>query len=225
MKRRIKIAIDGPAASGKSTTAKIIANELGYLYIDTGAMYRALTLAVLDHKINVADKQAIIDLAKKIHIELREGEDGLNTFLDGKDVSREIRLPIISEIISRISAYAEVREIMVHKQRQLAQSGGIVMDGRDIGTIVLPEAEVKIFMQASIAERARRRYRELKKKGMNVQLLQIKEEIRQRDYIDSSRETSPLTAASDAHIVDTTGLSIKKQVEKIMEIIKTIYLA
>ena len=163
-----------------------------------------------------------IDLAKKIRLDLREGEDGLHTFLDGKDVSREIRLPIISEIISHISTYPEVRKIMVQKQRQLAQSGGIVMDGRDIGTIVLPDAEVKIFMDASIEERAHRRYNELKKKGMDVQLLQIKEEIRQRDYIDSSRETSPLVAASDAHIVDTTGLSIKKQVEKIMEIIKTI---
>jgi cytidylate kinase len=223
VKRRIKIAIDGPAASGKSTTARLLADKLGYLYIDTGAMYRALTLAVIQHKIKVDDKYAILKLAQNITIDLCMKEDGIHTYLNGEDVSQSIRLPMISEKISYISAYPEVRKVMVAKQRYLSRHGGIVMEGRDIGTVVLPDAEIKIFMAASLEQRAVRRFKELKEKNVPVQIEQIIEEIKKRDHIDSSRSSSPLKAAAGAHIIDTTNLSIEQQVEKIIEIVKNAY--
>lgn len=224
MKRGLKIAIDGPAASGKSTTAKLLADKLGYLYIDTGAMYRALTLAVINHGIKIDDKKAIIELTERIKIDLCMKEDGIHTYLNGDDVSQSIRLPMISEKISYISAYPEVRKVMVAKQRYLARYGGIVMEGRDIGTVVLPDAEIKIYMAATLEQRALRRFKELKEKNVQIQMEQIKEEIKQRDHIDSSRSSSPLKAAPDAHIIDTTNLSIEQQVEKIIEIVKNEYL-
>jgi len=164
--QKIKIAIDGPAASGKSTTAKIIAHKLNYLYIDTGAMYRALTLAIITAKVDIANEEEIKKLALKSTIELKQSDSELLTYLNGKDVSHEIRLPEINQIISKISAYPKIRKIMVEKQRTLAQYGGIVMDGRDIGTVVLPDAEVKIYMEAKLSERAKRRFDELQSKGV-----------------------------------------------------------
>jgi cytidylate kinase len=219
MKRNLKIAIDGPAASGKSTTAKLLAKRLGYLYIDTGAMYRALTLAVLRNAIKIDDVNSIVELVDKIRLDIKQSRDGLHTYLNGEDVSEEIRLPKITEVISHISAYSEVRERMVTKQRLLAQRGGIIMDGRDIGTVVLEDADVKIFMKASLEQRSQRRFKELDKKGINVDLEEIKSEIKRRDDLDSSRSVSPLKPAYNAYIIDTSNLSVTQQVEKIIDII------
>ena len=221
--KKIKIAIDGPAASGKSTTAKIIAQKLNYLYIDTGAMYRALTLAILNAKIDISNKKEIIKISKKSKIELRQIDNELHTFLNDKDVSHEIRLPQINQVISSISAYPEIRKIMVEKQRTLSKDGGIVMDGRDIGTVVLQDAEVKIYMEAQLEERAKRRYNELKSKGVQADLAEIKKEIARRDQIDSTRAASPLKPAEDAIIIDTSNLTIEEQTNACLELINNYF--
>jgi len=217
--QKIKIAIDGPAASGKSTTAKIIAQKLNYLYIDTGAMYRALTLAIIKANTDTSIEAEIKKLALQTKIELKQSEAELQTFLNGKDVSHEIRLPEINQIISKISAYPEIRKIMVEKQRRLAQRGGIVMDGRDIGTVVLPDAEVKIYMEAKLSERAKRRYDELKKKSVKSELSEIEKEIANRDQIDSNRAASPLKPSEDAIIIDTSNLTIEEQTNKCLDLV------
>ena len=221
--KKIKIAIDGPAASGKSTTAKIIAQKLNYLYIDTGAMYRALTLVILNAKIDISNKKEIIKISKKSKIELRQIDNELHTFLNDKDVSHEIRLPQINQVISSISAYPEIRKIMVEKQRTLSKDGGIVMDGRDIGTVVLQDAEVKIYMEAQLEERAKRRYNELKSKGVQADLAEIKKEIARRDQIDSTRAASPLKPAEDAIIIDTSNLTIEEQTNACLELINNYF--
>ena len=217
--QKIKIAIDGPAASGKSTTAKLIAQKLNYLYIDTGAMYRALTLAIIKAKIKISNEEEIKELALKSTIELKQSDSELHTFLNGKNVSHEIRLPEINQIISKISAYPEIRKIMVEKQRILAQHGGIVMDGRDIGTVVLPDAEVKIYMEAKLSERAKRRFDELQSKGINSDLAEIEKEIANRDQLDSNREASPLKPAEDSIIIDTSYLTIEEQTSICLDLI------
>lgn len=217
--KKLKIAIDGPAASGKSTTAKIIAHKLNYLYIDTGAMYRALTLAILKSNVDISNEAEIKELALKTSIELKQSNSELKTYLNGKDVSDEIRLPEINQIISKISAYPEIRKIMVEKQRKLAEHGGIVMDGRDIGTVVLPNAEVKIYMKAELSERAKRRFEELQKKGVNFDITEIENEIANRDQIDSNRAASPLKPANDAIIIDTSNLTIEEQTNKCLDLV------
>lgn len=217
---KIKIAIDGPAASGKSTTAKNLAKILEYLYVDTGAMYRALTLAVIKNKIDIKNQQKVEIIARQSQIELVQKEDDIQTLLNGEDVSNNIRAPEINEIISIISAYPGLRKIMVEKQRRLAASGGIVMDGRDIGTVVLKDAEVKIFMKADLDKRAERRVKEFAGKGIEVSFEEIKNEIRNRDRIDSSRSASPLKPAPDAHIIDTSDLTIEQQTEKCLLLVQ-----
>ena len=217
--RNLVIAIDGPAASGKSTTARLLAQHLGYMYIDTGAMYRAVTLAILRRHINLGDQEAVIRIVLEINIQLKMKENGLRTFLNDEDVSEAIRAPEIDEVISIISSNIRLREIMVEKQRKIAQAGGIIMDGRDIGTVVLPNAHIKIFMQADLDSRAKRRYEELCEKGIKTPLTKIKNEIELRDHLDSTRETSPLIPATDAHIIDTTHLSIDEQVHAVLNII------
>jgi cytidylate kinase len=212
---RMTIAIDGPAASGKSTTAKRIAQNLGYLYIDTGAMYRAVTLAVLDAKIDIKNEAAIAQLADKIVITL----EGQRTLLDGRDISEAIRQPEITSVISVISAHPSLREIMVRKQQEMAADGGVVMDGRDIGTVVLPDADVKIYMLATVAERARRRFDELVSKGVTMNMEEIKQDILKRDRIDSERDIAPLKPAVDAIIIDTTSMTVDQQVAKVMQVI------
>jgi cytidylate kinase len=204
-KQKLIIAIDGPAASGKSTTARLVAKKLGYLYIDTGAMYRALTYAVLQQGIDVENEQQVSALAKRIQINLIPSAEGLRTYLNDEDISEAIRLPAVTKVISRISAYKEVREIMKVKQRDMSRAGAVVMDGRDIGTVVLPDANIKIYMQAGINERTKRRVKELREKG--------------RDKIDSTRHVAPLKPAKDAYILDTSNLTIKQQVEKVLDII------
>ncbi len=221
-KRKLIIAIDGPAASGKSTTARLVAEKLGYLYIDTGAMYRALTLEIINQRIDINDADLVVRVAEKVEVILISGDKGPRTLLNGRDVSEEIRLPRISRVISKISAYKGVREIMKVKQRELARKGGIVMDGRDIGSVVLPDADVKIFMEASIDERTRRRAKELSDKKIDVDVERVREEIVQRDTIDATRDVAPLKPAKDASIVDTSNLSINDQVNKVMDIINAL---
>jgi len=221
--KKLIIAIDGPAASGKSTTARLVAQNLGYLYIDTGAMYRALTLAVLNRNIAIDDEDKVVAVAREIEIRLiedMEDNDRIRTLLDDQDVSDDIRLPRVTAVISQISAYREVREIMKVKQQALAKEGGVVMDGRDIGTVVLPEADLKIFMEASVEKRTDRRMNELLKKGINVNRENIKAEIIQRDKLDSNRKVAPLKPAADAHILDTSDLTIDEQVLEVLDLVK-----
>jgi cytidylate kinase len=215
--KKIKIAIDGPAASGKSTTAKLLAQKLNYIYIDTGAMYRAATYAVIREKINIFKEEEVKQciLKNEISIQLKNGEQ--HTFLNAQDVSAFIRSPEINKVISQISSYAEVRAMMVEKQRKLAQQGAVVMDGRDIGTVVLKDAELKVFMTASIEERAKRRLKDLKRIGHRGSYEKVKADIAERDRIDSTRSVAPLKKAKDAIKLDTSQLSIEEQVEKIYE--------
>lgn len=218
-KKKLVIAIDGPAASGKSTTARKVAQILNYLYIDTGAMYRALTLEVLNRNISENNEKEVVKIAREVKIKLLSGDKGLKTILNGEDVSEKIRLPEITRIISTISAYKEVREIMKLKQRELAVDRGVVMDGRDIGTVVLPRAEIKIFMDASTDQRTDRRVKELKEKNIPVDRELIKDEIIQRDLIDSTRDVAPLRPAKDAIIIDTSTLTIDAQVQRVIDIV------
>ena len=220
--KKLVIAIDGPAASGKSTTARQVAQILNYLYIDTGAMYRALTLEVLNNHISEKNEIEVVKIAKEVNIQLVPGTQGPRTLLNGVDVSEDIRLPEITRIISTISAYKEVREIMKLKQRKLAKSRGIVMDGRDIGTVVLTHADIKIFMDASADKRTDRRVNELKEKSIPVDRERIKEEIIQRDLIDSTRDVAPLKPAVDSIIIDTSNMTIDDQVQKIIDIVNEI---
>mgnify|MGYP000852641835 CR=1 FL=1 len=217
---KAKIAIDGPAGAGKSTVARAVAKELGLAYLDTGAMYRAITLAALRAGVDFNDSRALADLTESVELDIQIGSDGENIiFLNGENVSEEIREPEINRNVSYVARCPEVREIMVSKQQEIGRRGGVVMDGRDIGTKVMPEAEFKFFLTASLEERARRRLAELKAKGINLTLPQMIEEIRTRDKIDSERECSPLQAARDAIYLDTTEMTIEQVVKYIVDIV------
>ncbi|OZM57255.1 cytidylate kinase [Lottiidibacillus patelloidae] len=220
MKNNIRIAIDGPAAAGKSTVAKVVAERLSYIYIDTGAMYRALTLKCLNENIDLENELEVTKILPKTSIQLLPSEKGQQVILDNKNVSEEIRTSKVTNNVSLIAKLSSVRDEMVKRQQILAEDGGIVMDGRDIGTHVLPNAEVKIFMLASVEERARRRYEEEISKGYDSNLEVLKEEIAARDKIDSEREFAPLRKASDAIEIDSTHLSIDEVVNRIMEIVR-----
>ena len=214
--KTIQIAIDGPASSGKSTVAKIIAKDFGYTYLDTGAMYRAATYIALQHQINPEESSQLLDLLNQYPISFGRSEDGEQlVYVGDVDVSHPIRENTVTNAVSAFAAIPAIREKLVALQQEIAQQGGIVMDGRDIGTVVLPKAELKIFLVASVDERAERRYKENLSKGIETDLETLKEEIAARDYKDSHRETSPLKQADDAIYLDTTGLSILEVVEKI----------
>lgn len=219
--KKIIIAIDGPAASGKSSSAKIIAETLGYTYIDTGAMYRAVTLAFLKTNREYVEKE-VIDLCDKIKIELFPSEKGQRTFLDGEDVSDDIRTPEVTKWVSPVSAIAEVREKLVDMQRKMGENGGIVMDGRDIGTVVFPNAELKIFLIASVKTRAIRRFKEHQAKGENLTIEEIEKDIIRRDEYDSTRETSPLIKATDAIEIDTSDMTLDEQSQYIVNLAKKV---
>ncbi|HEB2431833.1 TPA: (d)CMP kinase [Bacillus cereus] len=223
MDKRISIAIDGPAAAGKSTVAKVVAKELSYVYIDTGAMYRTLTYAALEQKVDIENEEQLMEVVKNVNIEFQQGENTQLVFLNGQDVSEVIRKPDVTNRVSIVAKHRLVREEMVRRQQELAKKGGVVMDGRDIGTHVLPDAEVKIFMLASVEERAERRHLENLNKGFDSNLEQLKEEIAQRDKLDSEREVSPLKKADDALELDTTSLSIEEVVQKIMSIVSGVF--
>ena len=214
--KTIQIAIDGPASSGKSTVAKIIAKDFGYTYLDTGAMYRAATYIALQHQINPEESSQLLDLLDQYPISFGRSEDGEQlVYVGDVDVSHPIRENTVTNAVSAFAAIPAIRKKLVALQQEIAQQGGIVMDGRDIGTVVLPKAELKIFLVASVDERAERRYKENLSKGIETDLETLKEEIAARDYKDSHRETSPLKQAEDAIYLDTTGLSILEVVEKI----------
>lgn len=218
MALEIKIAIDGPAAAGKSTIAKITAEKLGYTYIDTGAMYRALTHKALVRNINTSDGKELEKLLEETEIVLWPSINGQAVIVDGKDVTEDIRSQLVTANVSSVATHMGVRQLMVDKQRQLAVGRGVVMDGRDIGTDVLPDAELKIFMTASVEERAMRRHIENEKRGFTTTLEQLKAEIAERDRADSEREVSPLRQAEDAVLIDTTSMSITDVAEKISEL-------
>lgn len=211
------IAIDGPAGAGKSTVAKIVAEKLGYTYIDTGAMYRGVAWKTLKQS-QAATDEDILRAVQEIDVRLACTENGTRVTVDGTDVTQEIRTPEVTHIVSRVAALGPVREKMVELQRAMAADGAIVMDGRDIGTNVLPNADVKIFLTASVEERARRRYDEMKEKGYAVNFDKLKREIALRDKQDSEREISPLRQAEDAVLLDTTSLSIDEVVTHVLKL-------
>ena len=211
------IAIDGPAGAGKSTVAKIVAEKLGYTYIDTGAMYRGVAWKTLRDDKEATD-EAILRAVRDIDVRLACTERGTRITVDGADVTAEIRTPEVTHIVSRVAALGPVREKMVELQRAMATDGAVVMDGRDIGTNVLPNADVKIFLTASVEERARRRYDEMVAKGYAVDFDELKDEIASRDKQDSERAISPLRQAEDAVLLDSTALSIDEVVARILEL-------
>jgi len=217
------IAIDGPAASGKTTVGTRLANELGYLCLDTGVMYRAVTLAALQAGIRICDEVNITNLAEHIQIDVKPAsiEDGraFDVLVDGKDVTWDIRLPEVNQYVSPVSAYAGVRAAMTLQQRRIGEQGNIVMLGRDIGTVVLPDADMKIYLDASVEERARRRYLEEINRGNQVTFEDILESLKRRDQIDSTRDIAPLKVADDAVVIDTENLCIEEVVQKIKEVL------
>lgn len=213
--KKLVVAIDGPAGAGKSTVAQLAAKELGFTYIDTGAMYRAVAWKTLQRHEPVTDA-LILDVVKDIDVNLSYTGGKTQVTVDGTDVTGEIRTPEVSAIVSQVAALGPVREKMVDLQRGMAERGGVLMDGRDIATNVLPNADVKIFLTASIEERAQRRYLEMREKGYDVELEQLKVDIAARDKADSEREISPLVQADDATLLDTTGIGIPEVVERIL---------
>jgi cytidylate kinase len=217
-KKKIAIAIDGPAAAGKSTVAKKVAQQLSYIYIDTGAMYRALTLKANRLNISFQEEEPLMDLLLQTKIDLKQSEDGQLVFMDDREVTSEIRTESVTSNVSYVAAHPNIRKEMVKRQQALADGNGVVMDGRDIGTHVLPDAEVKIFLKATVEERAKRRYEENVQKGFPADLQKLKREIEQRDQLDSERKTAPLIKAEGAIEIDTTSLSINEVAEKILSI-------
>ena len=219
MEKKLSIAIDGPAAAGKSTVAKIVAEKLAYIYIDTGAMYRALTYKAIADHVNLEDEDALFNALLTIDIRLVPSENGQLVYVDHQDVTMAIRTSEVTNSVSLVAKQEKVRKEMVKRQQEFAKEGGVVMDGRDIGTHVLPHAEVKIFLLASVEERAKRRHEENIQKGFPSNLEQLKDDIAKRDQIDSEREFAPLKKADDAVAIDTTSLTIADVVGKIMAIV------
>ena len=221
MTETISVAIDGPSGAGKSTLARAVARRLGYLYIDTGAMYRTIGLFIWRAGIDPRDGAAVAAELPNIRVELRHGDDGLQRmYLNGEDVTDQIRLPEVSRYASQVSAHPAVRAYLLETQRQLAREHSVMMDGRDIGTVVLPQAQVKVFLTASPEARAQRRMRELEQRGTPQPLEQVLEEIRQRDYNDSHRAAAPLRQAEDAVVLDTTELDFQESEEALLCIIQ-----
>jgi cytidylate kinase len=215
--KNLIIAIDGPAASGKSTTARQVARALGYLHIDTGAMYRAVTLKVLRQGLDPDDQQHIEPLLPSTTVRTQNNGDAIAVFLDNEDVTKEIRTPAVTNAVSAVSSFLPVRELMVREQREMGRNGAVVLEGRDIGTVVFPEAQLKVFMIADARERARRRQKELVEQGVSVDEETLVREIIERDRKDSTRVHSPLRQAPDAVVLDTTTLTIKEQVDFIVK--------
>ncbi|QPQ31714.1 (d)CMP kinase [Lysinibacillus sp. JNUCC 51] len=218
MKKNIQIAIDGPAGAGKSTIAKIVAEALGFTYIDTGAMYRAVTYKAMQQNIHLDDETKLAEMLASSTIELKPSSEGQLVYLDGKNVSAEIRSNEVTSSVSQVAAHAKIRELLVAQQQKLAANGGVVMDGRDIATHVLKTAELKIFMSATVEERARRRFIDNQKRGIESSIEKLQEEIALRDKMDSEREASPLIQAADATFLDTTALSIDEAAQAILKL-------
>ena len=223
MKKHLTIAIDGPAGAGKSTIAKKIAEKLNIVYLDTGAMYRAVALKMLEEKIDLNNKEKVLSCldSTDIRVVYKEGKQAI--ILDGEDVTSHIRTPKVSRAASDIAVIPEVRLKLVDLQRQIASEFALVMDGRDIGTFVLPDATIKIFLTASVEERAKRRWKEMQQNGISDTLQNVMDDIKQRDLNDSARSFAPLKKAEDAVLIDTTHLSIEQVINKILELINIKY--
>ncbi len=223
----VNIAIDGPAASGKSTVAEILANRLGYLFFDTGVMYRAVTWAALQQLPSTSDEDSVSALAERVVIDILPPgvKDGrmCDVLLDGEDITWKTRRADVEANVSQVSAYAGVRRAMTEQQRRIGRRGKVIMVGRDIGTVVLPDAELKIYLDASVEERARRRYEELRRRGEGGSFETILVGLRHRDEIDSTRAVAPLKPAHDAVIINSDGLSIEQVVAKILALIDTVH--
>ena len=220
MNTKVAIAIDGPAGAGKSSLAKALAKELGYIYVDTGALYRTIGLHFIKKGFIEVPNEDVTDELKNIVLDLRFIDGVQHVFLGEEDVSDEIRTPLASKMASDISAKPEVRAFLLDRQRDLAKTNNVIMDGRDIGTVVLPNAKIKIFLTASDTERATRRHKELLEKGMDISFDEVLEDMRQRDYNDSHRAVAPLKPAEDSIIADTTGKNVEQSVQMLLEIIK-----
>jgi cytidylate kinase len=209
----MNIAIDGPAGAGKSTIAKILAEKLGMNYIDTGAMYRAITLKAIENNIDFNDVSSLINLVNNTDIKISNSR----IYLDSKDVTDKIRTPLVNQKVSKIAAISEIRKKMIYLQKKLAENGNVIMDGRDIGTVVLPNASLKFFITATVEERAKRRFLELKAKGHDVNYDYIKKEILSRDEQDMNRKISPLKPAEDAIVIDTSNKEIEEIIQEILQ--------
>lgn len=214
------VTIDGPGAAGKSTTARAVAQALGFLYVDTGALYRALALKVQNGGVSPEDREAIARIAGETRFDLSGSPDRPHVWLDGVEVSGEIRTPAVSELASRLAAQSEVRRRLVEVQRGLRSRGALVAEGRDLGTVVYPDADVKIFVEADRSTRAQRRFRELERRGIAIPLDQVTEELERRDHRDRGRADSPLVVAQDAKVIDTTGMSIEQQVQAVLDLVR-----
>lgn len=218
--KRLVIAIDGYSACGKSTTAKEVARILGYRYIDTGAMYRAVTLYFLDHHVALTNPKEVNRALEQIHISFKNNSKGISeTYLNGLNVERDIRTMRVSDCVSPVSAVKEVRVAMVEQQRRMGKEKAVVLDGRDIGTVVFPNADLKLFMTADVMVRAQRRQQELMLKDQLVDLDDVIENIRQRDLLDTTRAESPLRKAEDALVIDTTNITVEEQVDEVVRLV------
>jgi cytidylate kinase len=216
------IAIDGPSGAGKSTVARILAERLGYIYIDTGAMYRAIGWKAKKERIDPIDENALADLCRRTEVTIKKDNSDPRFYVDGIDVTGEIRTPEMGMMASTVSKSPAVRARLLTLQRELGKNGGVVMDGRDIGTVVFPDADWKFFLEASPDERGKRRYQELKEKGMDVDLTQITREIKDRDHQDSGRSIAPLRRADDALLIDSSFLSIDQVVDRMLNEIRKV---
>ena len=215
--KKLVVAIDGPAAAGKSTVAKMVAKKIGATYIDTGAMYRAVTYFALSQNIDPKDESAVVSLLPKLKLDIKEDE---RIFLNGTDVTKKIRSIEVNDNVSYVASYKDIRLALVDIQRKMSESISVVMDGRDIGTYVLPNADIKIFQVASVGTRALRRYKENISKGIQCELEDIEIGLKKRDHIDSTRTFAPLKPADDSIVLDTSNLSIEEAVDAVIEIIK-----
>jgi cytidylate kinase len=224
-KKSFTITLDGPAASGKSTLGERLAKSLNFMYLDTGVMYRAVTLAAIKKNIDISDEMMVTKVAEEIDLDIHPAtiEDGRSNdiILDGYDVTWEIRLPDVESNVSQVSAYKGVRIAMTEKQREIGSRGKIVMVGRDIGTVVLPEAEIKLYLDASVEERAKRRYLELVKRGKEVSFESVLDDLKRRDNIDSSREIAPLRPAEDAIMIDSDNMNAEEVFEYIHGLVQS----
>lgn len=214
------VAIDGPAGSGKSTVAKLLAKRLGFTYLDTGAIYRALGYLAKEKGVSLEDEEALAELAKEMKLSFEDSGEGIKVILNGEDVTRAIRTEEAGMAASIVSKHPKVRKALLDLQRRFAEKGDLVAEGRDMGTVVFPNAEVKVFLTASCEVRARRRYKELKEKGMNVSFEEVLESVKKRDQQDATRSVAPLKPADDAVIIDTSNMGIEDVVNKIARLVE-----
>lgn len=217
--RKIAVAIDGPAGAGKSSISKVLAQRLGYLYIDTGAMYRSVTWAVLHDRIEPTDKAGVEGLLPSLQLHMEPTEEAFRVFVCGQDITSLIRTPEVNAAVSEVASHKGVRTYLVEQQRLMAKAGGVILDGRDIGSVVLPDAELKVYLTASVEARAQRRYLEIKDSNPDMTLEAIRQNVEHRDYLDMNREESPLVCVEDAVVVDSSDLTFNQTVEALYRLI------